>query len=85
MGNAGQWPCRVISRVETKYLNKQRNRNASRFPEDFCFQLTKEEYEFLRCQNGTSSSNNNYVVEDICPMSLQNKELPRFLLFLKMI
>jgi hypothetical protein len=40
--------------VETKYLNRQRNRNSNRFPEDFCFQLTKDEYEFLRCQKVTS-------------------------------
>lgn len=40
--------------VETKYLNRQRGRNANRFPEDFCFQLTNDEYEFLRCQKVTS-------------------------------
>lgn len=44
----------MIYQVETKYLNRQRSRNADRFPEEFCFQLTKEEYEFLRCQNVTS-------------------------------
>ncbi len=44
----------ILYQVETKYLNRQRTRNADRFPEDFCFQLTKEEYEFLRCQNVTS-------------------------------
>ena len=43
-----------LYQVETKYLNRQRNRNAERFPEDFCFQLSKEEYEILRCQNVTS-------------------------------
>ena len=30
-------------------------RNIERFPEDFMFQLTKEEFENLKCQNGTSS------------------------------
>lgn len=44
----------TLYQVETKYLNRQRSRNADRFPDDFCFQLTKEEYEFLRCQNVTS-------------------------------
>ena len=44
----------MLYQVETKYLNRQRNRNAERFPEDFCFQLSKEEYEILRCQNVTS-------------------------------
>lgn len=39
--------------VETKYLNKQVKRNIERFPEDFIFQLTKE--ECLRCQIGTSN------------------------------
>ena len=37
--------------VETKYLNKQVKRNIERFPEDFMFQLTKEEAS--RFQNGT--------------------------------
>src|SRR3990167_1982579 len=37
--------------VETKYLNRQVRRNLERFPEDFMFQLTKN--EVLRCQNVT--------------------------------
>ena len=48
----------MLYQVETKYLNRQRNRNAERFPEDFCFQLSKEEYEILRCQNVTSKKEN---------------------------
>lgn len=40
--------------VETKNLNKAIKRNSSRFPEDFMFQLTKDEYESLRFQIGTS-------------------------------
>jgi len=39
--------------VETKYLKRQVKRNIKRFPNDFIFRLTKEEY--LRCQNVTSS------------------------------
>ena len=46
----------ALYQVETKYLNRQRGRNSDRFPEDFCFQLTKEEYDFLRCQNVTSKN-----------------------------
>lgn len=42
---------------EVKYLNRQVKRNAERFPEDFMFQLTKEEYENLRCQNVTAIKN----------------------------
>ena len=40
--------------VETKALNKAVKRNLQRFPEDFMFQLTKEEYENLRFQFGTT-------------------------------
>jgi len=42
--------------VPTKALNRAVKRNRERFPEDFMFQLTKEEAEDLRCQTGTSSS-----------------------------
>ena len=42
--------------VETKNLNRAAARNADRFPEDFRFQLTKEEDESLRCQIGTSKT-----------------------------
>jgi ORF6N domain len=41
--------------VETKTLNRAVKRNGGRFPEDFMFQLTKEEAGNLRCQIGTSS------------------------------
>ena len=40
--------------VLTKNLNKAVKRNIERFPQDFMFQLTKEEYQNLRFQNGTS-------------------------------
>ena len=42
--------------VLTKNLNKAVKRNIERFPQDFMFQLTKEEYQNLRFQNGTSKS-----------------------------
>jgi len=37
-------------------LNRQVRRNPLRFPEDFAFQLTNEEWEILKCQKGISSS-----------------------------
>jgi len=43
-----------LYQVETKQLNRQVRRNILRFPNDFMFQLTSEEYEFLKCQFGTS-------------------------------
>ncbi|PWT96842.1 MAG: DNA-binding protein [Terriglobia bacterium] len=45
-----------LYQVPTKSLNLAVRRNAERFPEDFMFQLTKEEYENLRFQFETSSS-----------------------------
>ncbi len=39
--------------VETKQLKRAVRRNINRFPEDFMFQLTKEEYQLLRSQFGT--------------------------------
>ena len=40
--------------VETKNLNKAVKRNINRFPDDFMFQLSKEEFENLKFQFGTS-------------------------------
>jgi formaldehyde-activating enzyme involved in methanogenesis len=39
--------------VETKALNRAVKRNVERFPEDFMFQLTKDEAISLRYQFGT--------------------------------
>jgi len=39
--------------VETKVLNQAVKRNIQRFPRDFMFQLTKEEFEILRSQTVT--------------------------------
>ena len=42
--------------VETKVLMQSVKRNIKRFPEDFMFQLTKEEFENWRSQIVTSNS-----------------------------
>ena len=39
--------------VETKALKQAVRRNIDRFPEDFMFQLTKEEWVILRSQSVT--------------------------------
>ncbi len=44
-----------LYQVEVKQMNRQVKRNIERFPEDFLFQLTKEEYDSLKCQIGTSN------------------------------
>ena len=46
----------MLYQVETGALNRSVKRNINRFPEDFRFQLTEE--EFLRCQNGISKDKN---------------------------
>jgi len=49
-----------LYQVEVKILNRAVKRNINRFPDDFMFQLTNEEWEelknnkFLRCQIGTA-------------------------------
>ncbi len=46
----------ALYQVETKNFNKAVGRNIERFPEDFRFQLTKEEFDDLRFQFGTSNN-----------------------------
>lgn len=42
--------------VSTKRLNEQIRRNRERFPDDFMFQVSPEEWEALRSQNATSKT-----------------------------
>lgn len=46
----------ALYRVETKYLKQSVRRNISRFPDDFMFELSKEEFANLRSQIATSDS-----------------------------
>lgn len=41
--------------VETKQLKRQVRRNSERFPEDFMFELSVQEFADLRSQFGTTS------------------------------
>lgn len=43
----------TMYKVETRTLNQAVHRNITRFPEDFMFQLSKEEGDSLRSQNVT--------------------------------
>ncbi len=45
----------MLYQVETRVFNQAVKRNIERFPEKFCFQLTKEEYDSLRSQIVTSN------------------------------
>ena len=44
----------TLYEVETKVLTQSVRRNMSRFPADFMFQLTREEFDHLRSQSVTS-------------------------------
>ena len=46
----------ILYGIETKRLKEQVKRNISRFPEDFMFELTKEEFVNWRSQIATSNS-----------------------------
>lgn len=48
-----------LYQVESKRLNEQVKRNIERFPANFRFQLTAEEYQNLRSQIATSSSDDS--------------------------
>lgn len=48
-----------LYQYETKNINKAMKRNIERFPEDFCFQLTKKEIDEMWFQFGTTSKNDN--------------------------
>ncbi|WP_253249722.1 ORF6N domain-containing protein [Prevotella sp. P2-180] len=55
--------------VETRRLNEQVKRNIERFPDDFMFQLTKEEFDFFKSQfamsNITDSQGNKNLKSQI--------------------
>ena len=49
----------ALYEVDVKVLNQAVKRNIKRFPQDFMFQLTKEEFEELRFQIETTESKNS--------------------------
>ena len=44
----------TLYETDNKKLKQQVRRNISRFPEDFMFELNKDEFEYLRSQIVTS-------------------------------
>ena len=51
----------ALYEVEIKVLNQAVKRNLDRFPDDFMFQLSAEEFADLRSQSGTSSLRSQIV------------------------
>jgi hypothetical protein len=51
----------ALYEVETKALNQAVKRNADRFPSDFMFRLTTDEWEAIRSQFVTASQNRRNI------------------------
>lgn len=54
----------MLYHYPTKRINEAVNRNKQRFPENFCFQLTEEEYKSLRFKNFTLNEVNSKDVNE---------------------
>ena len=65
----------LLYKVETRVLNQAVKRNLQRFPEDFMFQLTENEYESLRSQIVTLKKMDVESTKNTCLLLLRNKEL----------
>ena len=68
-----------LYQVETRVLKQAVKRKLNRFPEDFMFELTKNEFENWRSQFVTSNSDKMGL--RYAPMVVQNKELPCYLVY----
>ena len=51
--------------VETRRLNEQVKRNIERFPDDFMFKLTKEEFDFLKSQFAMSNITDSQDIKNL--------------------
>ncbi|MDO9052315.1 MAG: ORF6N domain-containing protein [Gallionella sp.] len=54
----------ALYEVETKVLNRAVKRNIERFPDDFMFQLSADEFASLRFQYGTSNLRSQIVTSN---------------------
>ena len=54
----------ILYHYPTKRINEAVNRNKQRFPENFCFQLTEEEYKSLRFKNFTFNEINSKDINE---------------------
>ena len=60
--------------VETRTLNQTVKRNIDRFPDDFMFQLTDEEWESLKCQIGISNMEPNLKSQFVISSSKEDSK-----------
>ena len=59
--------------VETKRITEAVKRNIERFPEEFRFQLTAEEYDFLRSQFATSKNEEDSLRSQIATLKSEEE------------
>ena len=59
----------MLYHYPTKRINETVNRNKQRFPENFCFQLTNEEYEVLRCKDSIQENFDNSIRSQIATLN----------------
>ena len=60
--------------VETKRITEAVKRNIERFPEEFRFQLTKEEYNFLRSQSVTLKNEDELLRSQIATLKTKSED-----------
>jgi hypothetical protein len=65
--------------VETKSLNRAVKRNADRFPRDFMFQISADEWQNLKYQIGTSSSGRESLRYQIGTLKTRRGPAPQVL------
>lgn len=59
----------MIYEEETKYLKRAVRTHIKRFPDDFMFELTKDEYAALRCKNSTINNTLKIIAGVRCSCS----------------
>ena len=62
-----------IYQVETKVFNQAVKRNTDRFPENFRFQLTQDEFDTINLRSQIVTSSLNYGEGVICLMLLPSR------------
>ena len=63
--------------VKTKALNQSVKRNRKRFPDDFMFQLTKEEWNILKSQIATARHSENKAIALLRSQFVTTRTCPR--------
>ena len=63
--------------VKTKALNQAVKRNIKRFPDDFMFQLTKEEWNILRSQIATAKQPENEAITFLRSQFVTSKDISK--------